>query len=87
MIFRDQHLKGLTEGTPEYARALKQSEMEAGAVTGFTSAVAAYGFFFIPAMFANFPVTGAMWGFVAFYASCIAVCWWFYARKGAESSS
>ncbi|AYG82292.1 Nitrate/nitrite transporter NarK [Streptomyces hundungensis] len=87
VIFRNQHLKGLTEGTPEYARALKQAEMEAGAVTGFTSAIAAYGFFFIPAMFANFAVTSAMWGFVAFYVSCIAVAWWFYARKGAEAPS
>ncbi|WP_199548017.1 NarK family nitrate/nitrite MFS transporter [Streptomyces sp. N35] len=87
VIFRNQHLKGLTEGTPEYAKALKQTEMEAGAVTGFTAAIAAYGFFFIPALFANFAVTSAMWGFVAFYASCIVVAWWFYARKGAESPS
>ncbi|MGW0731500.1 NarK family nitrate/nitrite MFS transporter [Streptomyces sp. NPDC002851] len=87
VIFRNQHLKGLTEGTPEYAKALKQTEMEAGAVTGFTAAIAAYGFFFIPALFANFAVTSAMWGFVAFYVSCIAVTWWYYARKGAESPS
>ncbi|SDL06341.1 NarK family nitrate/nitrite MFS transporter [Streptomyces indicus] len=87
VIFRNQHLKGLTEGTPEYAKALKQTEMEAGAVTGFTAAIAAYGFFFIPALFANFAVTSAMWGFVAFYASCVVVTWWFYARKGAESPS
>ncbi|MDI3421782.1 NarK family nitrate/nitrite MFS transporter [Streptomyces luteolus] len=87
VIFRNQHLKGLTEGTPEYAKALKQTEMESGAVTGFTAAIAAYGFFFIPALFANFQVTSAMWGFVAFYASCIVVTWWFYARKGAESPS
>ncbi|MDQ8706793.1 NarK family nitrate/nitrite MFS transporter [Streptomyces sp. LHD-70] len=87
VIFRSQHLKGLTEGTPEYAKALKQTEMESGAVTGFTAAIAAYGFFFIPALFANFSVTSAMWGFVAFYASCIVVTWWFYARKDAESPS
>ncbi|WP_327355467.1 MFS transporter [Streptomyces sp. NBC_01304] len=87
VIFRNQHLKGLTEGTPEFAKALKQTEMEAGAVTGFTAAIAAYGFFFIPALFANFAVTSAMWGFVGFYVSCIVVCWWFYARKGAESPS
>ena len=87
VIFRNQHLKGLGEGTPEYTRALKQTEMEAGAVTGFTAAIAAYGFFFIPALFANFAVTSAMWGFVGFYATCIAITWWFYARKGAESPS
>ncbi|MFD8567637.1 MFS transporter [Streptomyces sp. NPDC059639] len=87
VIFRGQHLKNLTEGTPEYTKALKQAEMESGAVTGFTSAIAAYGFFFIPAMFANFAVTSALWCFVGFYATCIGVCWWFYARKGAESPS
>lgn len=87
VIFRDQHLKGLTEGTPEHTAALKQSEMEAGAVTGFTSAIAAYGFFFIPALFGSIAVTSAMWGFVVFYASCVVVTWWYYARKGAESPS
>ncbi|MFC5804969.1 hypothetical protein [Streptomyces formicae] len=87
VIFRNQHLKGLTEGTPEYARALKQTETESGAVTGFTAGIAAYGFFFIPALFANFAVTSAMWGFVGFYVTCIAITWWFYARKGAESPS
>lgn len=87
VIFRSQHLKGLEEGTPEYTAALKQAEMESGAVTGFTSAIAAYGFFFIPALFGSVAVTSAMWGFVAFYVSCIAVAWWYYARKGAEAPS
>ncbi|MDT7841390.1 MFS transporter [Streptomyces justiciae] len=87
VIFRTKHLKGLTEGTPAYTKALRQTEMEAGAVTGFTAAVAAYGFFFIPALFANFAVTSAMWGFVAFYVTCIGVTWWYYAREGAESPS
>ncbi|MEU2433298.1 NarK family nitrate/nitrite MFS transporter [Streptomyces sp. NPDC007861] len=87
VIFRSRHLKGLAEDTPEYARALKQTEMESGAVTGFTAAIAAYGFFFIPALFANFAVTSAMWGFVGFYATCIAITWWYYARKGAEAPS
>ncbi|WP_405015962.1 NarK family nitrate/nitrite MFS transporter [Kitasatospora sp. NBC_00070] len=87
VIFRAQALKGLTEGTPAHDQALKQAEMESGAVTGFTAAIAAYGFFFIPAMFANFAVTSAMWGFVAFYLSCIVVTWWYYARRGAESPS
>ncbi|MFD3803446.1 MFS transporter [Streptomyces sp. NPDC058619] len=56
-------------------------------VVQLPAAIAAYGFFFIPAMFANFAVTSAMWGFVAFYASCVVVAWWFYARKGAEAPS
>ncbi|MFI9104600.1 NarK family nitrate/nitrite MFS transporter [Streptomyces fildesensis] len=87
VIFRDQHLRGVQPGTPAEAAALRQAEMEAGAVTGFTSAIAAFGFFFIPALFASMAVTSAMWGFVAFYASCMVVTWWFYARKGAEAPS
>ncbi|MFG3497956.1 NarK family nitrate/nitrite MFS transporter [Streptomyces sp. NPDC047928] len=87
VIFRGTHLKSLEEGTPEYAAALKQAEMESGAVTGFTSAIAAYGFFFIPALFGSIAVTSAMWGFVAFYVGCVVVTWWYYARKGAEAPS
>ncbi|MCX5377867.1 hypothetical protein [Streptomyces sp. NBC_00091] len=86
VIFRDQHMRQAEgQGTQEQAAALKQSEMEAGAVTGFSSAIAAYGFFFIPAMFAAMAVTRALWLFIGFYATCLAVCWWFYARKGAEA--
>ncbi|MDX3539189.1 hypothetical protein PV721_33675 [Streptomyces sp. MB09-01] len=59
--------------------------MEAGAVTGFSSAIAAYGFCFIPAMFAATAGTHALWLFIGFYASRLAVCWWFYARRGAEA--
>ncbi|GAA4839489.1 NarK family nitrate/nitrite MFS transporter [Kitasatospora terrestris] len=87
VIFRSRHLRGLAEGTAAHDQALKQAETESGAVTGFTAGVAAYGFFFIPAMFANFAVTSAMWGFVVFYASCLVVTWWYYARKGAAYPS
>ncbi|MEV8532803.1 hypothetical protein [Streptomyces sp. NPDC051211] len=88
VIFRDQHAKAAAgQGPQVQAAALKQSEMEAGAVTGFSSAIAAHGFFFIPAMFANLAVTTALWMFIGFYATCLAVCWWFYARKGAEAPS
>ncbi|WP_404959671.1 hypothetical protein [Streptomyces sp. 147326] len=88
VIFRDQHMREAEGQGPEaQAAALKQSEMEAGAVTGFSSAIAAYGFLFIPAVFAAMAVTHALWLFIGFYASCLAVCWWFYARKGAEASS
>lgn len=31
--------------------------------------------------------SGSSWGFVACCASCVAVCWFCYARKGAESQS
>ncbi|MEU8434254.1 hypothetical protein AB0F18_15295 [Streptomyces sp. NPDC029216] len=88
VIFREQHMcQGQGQGPEAKAAALKQSEMEAGAVTGCSSAIAAYGFFFIPAMFAATAITNALWMFIGFYATCLALCWWFYARKGAEAPS
>jgi len=61
---------------------------QAGPVLGWTSAVAAYGAFYIPKVFgeqikATTPEI-ALYGFAAFYGLCILVNWWFYLRKNAE---
>lgn len=69
--------------------AVREAGKEAAAVLGFTSAIGAYGGFFIPKSFGtSISMTGgpdaALIGFIAFYASCVAVTWWFYARKNAE---
>jgi NNP family nitrate/nitrite transporter-like MFS transporter len=60
----------------------------AGPVLGWTSAVAAYGAFLIPRIFGGQIATGtpeyALYGFAGYYVSCLAVNWWFYARKNAE---
>ncbi|GGJ11644.1 nitrate/nitrite transporter [Neoroseomonas lacus] len=69
------------------AERVKQSDKEAAAIIGFTSAVAAYGAFFIPKSFGtSIAMTGgaetALYGFLAFYVSCVAVTWWFYTRRG-----
>ena len=60
----------------------------AGPVLGWTSAVAAYGAFLIPRIFGGQIEAGApeyaLYGFAAYYMSCLAVNWWFYARKDAE---
>ncbi|HWP84145.1 MAG TPA: antiporter [Terriglobia bacterium] len=61
---------------------------QAGPVLGWTSAVAAYGAFLIPQIFGKQIASGtpeyALYGFAAYYVSCLAVNWWFYARKNAE---
>jgi NNP family nitrate/nitrite transporter-like MFS transporter len=61
-----------------------------GPVLGWTSAIAAYGAYLIPKIFATQIQAGtpqyALYGFAAYYASCLALNWWFYARKGAEVS-
>ena len=76
----------LMPGTnPEQKR--KQAEKESAAIIGFTSAIAAYGAFFIPKSYGSaIAATGspamALWGFFVFYLTCIAVTWWVYTRRG-----
>jgi len=77
-------------GRPEAVQqqAIVDANKESAAVLGFTSAVAAYGAFFIPKCYGtSIAMTGsvdaALWCFIGFYASCIAITWWCYARKNA----
>ena len=69
------------------ADRLRQSEKESAAIIGFTSAIAAYGAFFIPKAYgSSIALTGgpeaALWAFLIFYVSCTAVTWWFYTKPG-----
>jgi NNP family nitrate/nitrite transporter-like MFS transporter len=69
------------------ADRVKQSDKEAAAIIGFTSAIAAYGAFFIPKSFGtSIAATGgaeaALYSFLAFYLSCIAITWFVYTRRG-----
>ena len=70
------------------AATLKQSERESAAIIAFTSAIAAYGAFFIPKLYGtSIAMTGApngaLWAFLCFYAICAVICWVFYSRKSA----
>jgi NNP family nitrate/nitrite transporter-like MFS transporter len=61
---------------------------QAGPVLGWTSAIAAYGAFYVPQVLgeqikATTP-ENALVGFAVFYGVCIVINWWFYLRKGAE---
>jgi NNP family nitrate/nitrite transporter-like MFS transporter len=74
----EPHIKG--------ANLVKQADKESAAIIGFTSAIAAYGAFFIPKSFgSSISLTGgpevALYGFLVFYISCIAITWWFYTRR------
>jgi NNP family nitrate/nitrite transporter-like MFS transporter len=69
------------------ADRVRQSDKESAAIIGFTSAVAAYGAFFIPKSFGtSIAMTGgaeaALYAFLVFYISCIAITWWVYTRRG-----
>ncbi len=64
------------------------SKEQAGPVLGWTSAIAAYGAYLIPKIFATQIKAGtpevALYGFAGYYVTCLVVNWWFYARKNAE---
>jgi NNP family nitrate/nitrite transporter-like MFS transporter len=69
------------------AEQVRQAEKESAAIVGFTSAIAAYGAFFIPKSFgSSIAATGspvaALIGFLLFYASCAVLTWWVYTRRG-----
>lgn len=75
----------LMPGLDEDART-RQADKESAAVIGFTSAIAAYGAFYIPKAFGtSVALTGnpvaALYAFIAFYVLCIAVTYGFYVRK------
>jgi MFS transporter, NNP family, nitrate/nitrite transporter len=68
------------------AARLRQAEKESAAIIGFTSAIAAYGAFFIPKAYgSSIALTGtpraALWAFFVFYLACIGITWWVYTRR------
>ena len=66
---------------------LRNAEKESAAIIGFTSAIAAYGAFFIPKSYGtSISATGgpeaALWGFLVFYVTCALITWFVYTRRG-----
>ncbi|MBV6418409.1 MAG: Nitrate/nitrite transporter NarK [Steroidobacteraceae bacterium] len=91
VIFRTVHER-LSAGADPAGRAAaqRQAGIESAAVVGFSSAIGAYGGFFIPKSYgSSIAITGgpdaAFYGFIAFYVSCFAITWWWYLRRGAEA--
>ncbi len=64
------------------------SKEQAGPVLGWISAIAAYGAFLIPKIFATQIKAGtpeyALYGFAAYYLTCLGLNWYVYARSNAE---
>ena len=78
------------KGPAAEKQAVLDANKESAAVLGFSGAIGAYGGFFIPKSFGtSIELTGgvdaALYCFIAFYVSCIAITWWCYARKGGMS--
>lgn len=79
---------GIGNGSTFRTIAMVFPKEQAGPVLGWTSAVAAYGAFYIPKVLgeqikATTPEV-ALIGFAVFYAVCILINWWFYLRKSGE---
>jgi NNP family nitrate/nitrite transporter-like MFS transporter len=78
---------GIGNGSTFRTIAVVFDKEQTGPVLGWTSAVAAYGAFFIPKVFGEQMSAGtpenALYGFAVFYAVCIVINWWFYLRPGA----
>jgi MFS transporter, NNP family, nitrate/nitrite transporter len=92
-IFREEKLRE-TRGVGEAGRAaaVKAASIESAAALGFISAIGACGGYFIPRGFgASIAATGstqlALEIYLAFYATCLALTWWFYLRKSFKASS
>src|SRR5579872_664484 len=87
-IFREENLrKARVKGDAAKALALKTASIESGAALGFIGAIGACGGYLIPSGFGkSIAITGgpqlALVIYLAFYAICLAMTWWFYLRRG-----
>jgi MFS transporter, NNP family, nitrate/nitrite transporter len=90
-IFREAKLQGV-KGEEGRALALKAASIESAAALGFIGAIGACGGYLIPRGFgASIAATGtphlALAVYLAFYAACIGLTWWYYLRKNFLSRS
>ncbi|PKM10457.1 MAG: MFS transporter [Gammaproteobacteria bacterium HGW-Gammaproteobacteria-3] len=88
IFMTEQMRKAQGQAEAIITQAKRNAARESAAVLGFSSAVAAYGAFFIPKSYGtSISLTGApdaaLWFFIGFYLICIAMTWWYYARKNA----
>lgn len=78
---------GIGNGSTFRTIAMVFDKEQAGPVLGWTSAIAAYGAFYIPKVLGeNIKAATpeyALYGFAAFYTICIIINWWFYLRRNA----
>src|SRR3954447_4725041 len=86
-IFREENLrKARGAGEAGRALAMQTARIQSGAALGFIGAIGACGGYLIPSGFGkSIAMTGgpqlALVIYLTFYASCLALTWWFYLRK------
>lgn len=89
VIFRTEWERRIGNDRSKIDMARKEAGKESAATLGFSSALAAYGAFFIPKAYGtSIALTGgpegALYLFSAYYVTCMAVTWFWYYRKKAE---
>jgi NNP family nitrate/nitrite transporter-like MFS transporter len=91
-IFREENLRK-NKGADDAGRALamKTASIESGAALGFIGAIGACGGYLIPSGFGkSIALTGgpqlALAIYLAFYATCLALTWWYYLRRSAAEA-
>ena len=87
VIFWKERQKALQGQKEEDVR--KTAERESAATIGFTSAIGAFGAFFIPKSYGtSIAITGApdaaVVVFTLYYAICLVLTWFYYTRQKAE---
>jgi MFS transporter, NNP family, nitrate/nitrite transporter len=86
-IFREEKLReAKSSGEAGRLAAIKAASIESAAALGFIGAVGACGGYLIPRGFgASIAATGgphlALGIYLAFYATCLALTWWYYLRR------
>ena len=79
---------GIGNGSTFRSIAVIFNKEQTGPVLGWSSAVAAYGAFYIPQVLGeNIKAATpehALYGFAGFYMVCIVLNWWFYLRSNSE---
>jgi NNP family nitrate/nitrite transporter-like MFS transporter len=88
IFMNERQREAAGKGREAEDQAVRDANKEAAAVLGFSSAIGAYGGFFIPmsygisiSMFGG--PANALYMFIVFYVTCIATTWWYYARRNA----
>jgi NNP family nitrate/nitrite transporter-like MFS transporter len=88
VIFLTERQRAAGNTQEDKDQAIRDANKEAAAVLGFSSAVGAYGGFFIPKSYgSSIAATGgpeaALYSFIIFYVTCTFITWWYYSRKNA----
>jgi MFS transporter, NNP family, nitrate/nitrite transporter len=89
VIFLNQHTKGLIDPEEVAIARGTRNGSRAPCSASPRRSVPTEGFFIPLAYGYSIAETGsaevALWGFIAFYATCVVITWWYYFRRNADA--